>query len=59
MIDVWAPTVDQRWLIHRYTQPEKDLPLLLQKLQLELRAQPPPRITSRLLVSESRAFPAR
>ena len=36
MIDVWVPTVDHRWLIlPRYTQPEKDLSLLLQKLQLD------------------------
>lgn len=47
MIDVWVPTLDGRWLIlSRYTQPEKDTLLLLQKLQLELPTQPPPRITS-------------
>ena len=47
MIDVWVPTVDGRWLIlPRYTQPEKDTLLLLEKLQLELPAQPPPHITS-------------
>src|SRR6266851_4856278 len=46
MIDVWVPTVDGRWLIlPRYTQPEKDTDLLLQKLQLELPSQPLPRIT--------------
>jgi transposase len=60
MIDVWVPTVDHRWLIlPRYTQPEKDLSLLLQKLQLELPAQPPPRITSRSLASEPLASSAR
>jgi hypothetical protein len=59
MIDVWVPTVDHRWLIlPRYTQPEKDLLLLLQELQLELPAQPPPRITSRPLASQSLASPA-
>ena len=47
MIDVWVPTVDGRWLIPpRYTQPEKDTSLLLQKLRTELPAQPPPRIPS-------------
>ena len=47
MIDVWVPAVDGRWLIlPRYTQPEKDTLFLLQKLHLELPAQPPPRITS-------------
>jgi transposase len=46
LIDVWVPTVDGRWLIlPRYTQPEKDTELLLQKLQLELPSQPLPRIT--------------
>ena len=45
MIDVWVPTVDGRWLIlPRYTQPEKDLALLLDKLRLVLPPQPPPRI---------------
>jgi transposase len=47
MIDVYVPTVDRRWLIlPRYTQPEKDLLLLLGKLNIELPAQPPPRITA-------------
>jgi transposase len=45
MIDLWVPTVDGRWLIlPRYTQPEKDLQLLLDKLRLVLPPQPPPRI---------------
>jgi transposase len=59
MIDVWVPTVDQRWLIlPRYTQPENDLSLLLRKLQLELPAQPPPRITSRPDASQPLPAPA-
>jgi hypothetical protein len=46
MIDVWIPTVDQRWLIlPRYTQPSADIKLLIEKLRLELPSQPPPRIT--------------
>src|SRR5215471_8549838 len=46
MIDVWFPTTDGRWLIlPRYTQPERDLELLLHHLHVELPAQPPPRIT--------------
>jgi hypothetical protein len=46
MIDVWIPTVDQRWLIlPRYTQPSSDTKLLIEKLRLELPNQPPPRIT--------------
>jgi hypothetical protein len=45
MVDVHLPTTDGRELIlSRYTQPEKDLQLLLQQLQLHLPAQPPPRI---------------
>ena len=46
MIDVWIPTVDQRWLIlPRYTQPSSDTRLLIEKLRLELPNQPPPRLT--------------
>jgi transposase len=46
MIDVWIPTVDQRWLIlPRYTQPPPDTKLLIEKLRLELPNQLPPRIT--------------
>jgi transposase len=47
MIDVWIPTRDGRWLIlPRYTQPAKDLQLLLEQIQLKLPSQPPPRITA-------------
>ena len=47
MVDVHLPTTDGRELIlSRYTQPEKDLKLLLQRLQLDLPAQPPPQIKS-------------
>jgi hypothetical protein len=36
-IDVWIPTVDQRWLIlPRYTQPSSDTKLLIEKLRLQL-----------------------
>jgi hypothetical protein len=35
MIDVWIPTVDQRWLIlPRYTQPSVDTKLLIEKLKI-------------------------
>jgi transposase len=45
MIDVHLPTTDGRNLIlPRYTQPEKDLQLLLQQLNLTLPEQPPPRL---------------
>jgi transposase len=47
MIDVWIPTVDQRWLIlPRYTQPSPDTKLLLDKLRLELPNQPAPRLVA-------------
>jgi transposase len=47
MIDVWIPTRDGRWLIlPRYTQPAKDLQLLMEQIQLQLPSQPPPRITA-------------
>jgi len=46
MIDVHLPTTDGRMLIlSRYTQPEPDHQLLLQRLHLTLPAQPPPRIS--------------
>jgi transposase len=49
MIDVWIPTRDGRWLIlPRYTQPAKDLQVLLDQIHLALPAQPPPRITAPL-----------
>lgn len=50
MIDVCIPTCDGRWLIlPRYTQPDRDLQLLLHQLHLELPSQPPPRITAAAL----------
>jgi len=46
MVDVHLPTTDERTVIlSRYTQPETDVQLLLQRLNLELPAQPPPKIT--------------
>jgi transposase len=47
MIDVEIPTTDGRQLqLTRYTEPEPELRLLLEKLKLELPAQPPPKITA-------------
>lgn len=46
MIDVTIPTVDGRIVeLARYTQPDKDLQLLLHQLKLTLPAQPNPKIT--------------
>ena len=47
MIDVHIPTTDGRQLqLTRYTQPEPELALMLDKLKLELPAQLPPKITA-------------
>jgi len=49
MIDVHIPTTDGRWLIlPRYTQPEEEVRMILDRLKLELPAQPPPRITAQV-----------
>jgi len=46
MIDVHLPTTDGRHVIlPRYTQPEKELQVLLEQMKLSLPEQPPPRIT--------------
>jgi hypothetical protein len=54
MVDVCLPTTDGRWLIMpRYTEPEPEQLMLLQKLALTLPAQPPPRIRAgKLLINE-------
>ncbi len=47
MIDLHVPTTDGRELqLTRYTEPEPELKLLLDKLKLTLPAQPPPKITT-------------
>ncbi len=47
MIDVELPTTDDRTIVlSRHTEPEDDHLLLLQRLKLELPAQPPPKITA-------------
>jgi transposase len=47
MLDVRIPTTDGREVVlTRYTQPERELQLLLHKLKLELPAQPPPQISA-------------
>jgi transposase len=47
MLDVHLPTTDERTVIlRRYTQPEADVQLLLERLKLDLPAQPPPKITN-------------
>lgn len=52
MIDVHVPTTDGRELVMtRITQPQPELQLLLEKLKLQLPAQPPPKITPAQLAS--------
>lgn len=52
MIDVHVPTTDGRQIVMtRTTQPEPELQLLLDKLKLQLPAQPPPRITAAQVTS--------
>lgn len=47
MIDVFVLTTDDRELsLTRYTQPEPELKLLMEKLKLALPAQAPPKITA-------------
>jgi hypothetical protein len=47
MIDVHIPTACGRELsLTRYTQPEPELQLLLDRQKLTLPAQPPPKITA-------------
>ena len=47
MIDLHLPTTDGRTVIlSRYTEPERDQALLLQRLKIDLPEQPPPRITT-------------
>ena len=47
MVDVHLPTTDGRAImLSRYTQPEADQMVLLQRLRLILPAQPPPTITA-------------
>jgi transposase len=47
MVEVWIPMLDGRWLmLPRYTQPEKDVQAMLNKLDITLPSQPKPRIKS-------------
>src|SRR5450755_2954108 len=47
MIDVHLPTTDGREiLLTRYTHPEPELQLVIDRLKLRLPPQPPPRITT-------------
>ena len=60
MVEVWIPMLDGRWLmLPRYTQPEKDVQAMLNKLGFTLPCQPPPRIkSSPTLPSPTKSAPA-
>jgi hypothetical protein len=50
MIDVHLPTTDGREIVlTRYTEPERDLRLLIDRMNLALPAQPPPKIAAAAL----------
>jgi hypothetical protein len=45
MVDVHLPTTDGRTVVlSRYTEPEADQAILLQRLKMDLPDQPPPRV---------------
>ena len=53
MVDVHIPTTDAREImLTRYTQPEKELTLLLEQLGLTLPEQPPPKISAAQVTPE-------
>jgi hypothetical protein len=55
MIDVHLPTTDGREiLLTRYTHPEPELQLLIDRLKLNLPPQPPPRITTAAITQADR-----
>jgi len=54
MIDVHLPTTDGREIIlSRYTEPEPELRLLIDRMKLDLPAQPPPKIAAAALPAQS------
>ena len=53
MVDVHLPTTDgRRFIMPRYTQPDRDQKLLLAQLRFKLPDQPPPRITANSVCAE-------
>ncbi len=58
MVDVHLPTTDGRQIVlPRYTQPDRDQQILLQRLKLTLPPQPPPRITTKTAQSRRSSHP--
>src|SRR2546427_3061232 len=59
MVEVWIPMLDGRWLmLPHYTQPEKDVQAMLNKLDITLPPQPPPRIKASQIPSTPASGPA-
>jgi hypothetical protein len=59
MVDVCVPTTDGRELVlSRYTQPEPEHRVLLQRLQLRLPEQPPPKISASQVPQHAPITPA-
>jgi hypothetical protein len=55
MIDVHLPTTDGREIVlTRFTEPEPDLRLLLDRLKLQPPIQPPPKIAAAALPAQHR-----
>ena len=53
MIDVHLPTTDGREIVlTRFTEPEPDLRLLIDRMKLQLPAQPPPKIAAAALPAQ-------
>src|ERR1700686_744654 len=58
MVEVWLPMIDGRWLMMpRHTQPEPDVQAMLNRLDITLPPQPPPRIKSSQLPLPSKKAP--
>ena len=54
MIDVHLPTTDGREIVlTRYTEPEPELRLLIDRMKLALPAQPPPKIAAAALPADT------
>ena len=55
LLDVYIPTQDNRTLhLQRYTEPEQEHKILLEKLNLKLPAQTPPKIYSGQVAAQKR-----
>lgn len=59
MVEVWIPMLDGRWLmLPSHTQPEKDVEAMLERIQMALPPQPPPRIKAAQVAAIARPLAA-